>query len=188
MIRKILEIRNPKLREKSKPVQSVDKKLKQLLQDLCDTIEAQKDPEGVGLAAPQIGQLRRVFVVKYKKQTLHFVNPKIVWFSKKTNESMAQKKGVKRGKEMPYYLEGCLSLPHYYGPVRRAQSVRVKFQVLSSGTLVEKEEKFTGFVAQVIQHEVDHLDGILFIDRLLAQKRNLYQLHDNHWDEVELLP
>jgi len=80
-------------------------------------------------------------------------------------------------------LEGCLSLPHYYGPLKRADSVTVKY-------LNEKGEEITedleGFDAQIILHEIDHLEGKLFIDRLFEEKKPLYKVDGDEWEEVEL--
>lgn len=186
---------DPKLRTISKPVQKVDKKLLKLLRDLEDTVKAQKDPEGIGLAAPQIGEFVCVFVIRDKHQIKTFINPEIVKSSKKTNDPK------KKPEEEEYFMEGCLSLPHYYGPVERALSVTVKYQVpqlqptaygstvLSSPSkdnLHTLQKTFRGFIAQVIQHEIDHLKGRVFTERLIEQKRKLFKLYGDHWDEVEL--
>jgi peptide deformylase len=81
-------------------------------------------------------------------------------------------------------LEGCLSLPYYYGPLKRAKSVKVEY-------LNEKGEKITeefeNFDAQIILHEIDHLNGVLFIDHLLKEKKPLYKVEDDEWEEVELI-
>ncbi len=80
-------------------------------------------------------------------------------------------------------MEGCLSLPHYYGPLARSTKIKVNY-LNEQGN--KKEESFEGIDAQIIQHEIDHLDGTLFIDRLLAQKKPLYELVDDNWEQVEL--
>ena len=120
MVKKILRTTDPKLREKSKPVQKADKKLLDLIRDLEETLKAQNDPEGLGLAAPQIAVFQRVFILKAtpKAKPQVFINPKIIKLSKKTND--------KKGKPTPL-MEGCLSLPHYYGPVRRHNSITLKY-------------------------------------------------------------
>ncbi|MBI2590390.1 MAG: peptide deformylase [Candidatus Blackburnbacteria bacterium] len=101
-------------------------------------------------------------------------------------------------------MEGCLSLPHYYGPVQRAESVTLKYlKIAAEGEprsprceaglwrenlkLKTSRRKFSGFLAHIIQHEVDHLNGILFVDRLLQQNRTLFQLKGKEWNKVELI-
>ena len=80
-------------------------------------------------------------------------------------------------------MEGCLSLPHYYGPLLRPDKVKAKYLNEKGDTVTET---FHGFEAQIIQHEVDHLVGILFVDRLLEQKKPLFELVDDEWQEVEI--
>jgi peptide deformylase len=174
MIRKILLAKEPSLRKPSKPVGKIDKKIIQIVNDLKETLAAQKDPEGVGLAAPQIGKNLRIFVASYAKKSVVVINPEVVKVSIQLSEASADKDQL---------MEGCLSLPHYYGPLRRATSITVKY-LTPEGQ--EKVETFTGFMAQIIQHELDHLKGILFVDKLLEQKESLYKLHGEEWEEVEL--
>ena len=87
-------------------------------------------------------------------------------------------------------MEGCLSLPHYYGPVQRAAELKVTFETpeLVNGhwALGTRTKKYRGLSAQIVQHEVDHLNGILFIDKLLQQNRKLYEQKEKEWLEVEL--
>ena len=178
MVRKILPLNDSSLHKRAREVVGVDKRLVNLLRDLEETLMGQKDPEGVGLCAPQIGTPLRVFVVQSKDKVLTFINPEITSFSKETNDP-------KEGEE--FVMEGCLSLPHLYGPVERAARIKVRYRVINSRLeLIEKEEAFNGFVSQVIQHERDHLEGITFVERLLQQKRGLYRQHGKHWHEVEL--
>lgn len=176
MIRKIVQSGNPILRAKSKAVGKIDKKVLDLICDLKDTLKKQKEPEGVGLAAPQIGKNLRVFIADYKNFQRVVINPEIVEISGKPSYA----KATKGKKEI---LEGCLSLPYYYGPLKRAASVTLKYLNEKGGEVVEE---FTGFNAQVILHEVDHLDGVLFVDRLLQDKKPLYKIEDNEWEEVEI--
>lgn len=181
MVRKILPVTDPRLRKVSKPVVKVDKKLLRLVSDLRDTLAAQKDPEGMGLAAPQIGQFTRVFLIKNRKKVLTFINPEIVSRSEKTNDPATPRAN-------DYIMEGCLSLPHYYGPVQRAAWIEVKYQILQAGSYKLKtvKKRFSGFVAQVIQHEMDHLDGKVFVNRLLEQGRKLFKDEGGKFVEVEL--
>ncbi|MDO8503506.1 MAG: peptide deformylase [bacterium] len=177
MVKKILNVQDPRLRQKSKPVEKIDKKILRLIDDMEKTLVAQKDPEGVGLAAPQVGEFLQIFVMRHKGKIQPVINPEIVKKSRETNEP------PKEQEEGEYIMEGCLSLPHYYGPVERSVSVELRY-LRPDGT--KKNEEFRGFPAQIVQHEVDHLNGVIFVDRLLQQKRPLYELRNNEWQEVEL--
>lgn len=184
MIKKILPAKNPLLRNKSKLVSKLDKKTLQIIQDLQDTLKKQSDPPGVGLAAPQIGVFLRIFILANGKKITTFINPEITESSKKMSDPLKKD-------EKDFTMEGCLSLPNYYGPVKRSSTITIKYQtpkkIASQWILVEIEKQFSGFSAQVIQHEYDHLEGVLFVDRLLEQKRGLFIIKNNEWQEV-LLP
>jgi peptide deformylase len=182
MIRPIVGTKNPILRQKSKPVLRVDKKVKELAQDLKDTLKTQKDPEGVGLAACQIGKSQRMFAMAFKKGIKIIINPEILTIEKK-RKTTKKVKGKKRGQVI---LEGCLSIPYFYGPLKRSPKLTLKY-LTEDGE--EKTEIFEGFPAQIIQHEVDHLNGKLFIDEILKQKRPLYKIDPktDEWERVELV-
>ncbi|HTK03875.1 MAG TPA: peptide deformylase [Alphaproteobacteria bacterium] len=177
MIQKIIQSGDPILRKKSQPVKKIDKKILKLVQDLQDTLKTQKAPEGVGLAAPQIGKNVRIFLANYKNFKRIVINPEIL----KIGSPSTVHRSRKSHNEI---LEGCLSLPYYYGPLKRANKVTLKY-------LNEKGEKITeeflDFNAQIVLHEIDHLDGILFVDRLLEEKKPLYKVEDDEWEEVELI-
>lgn len=136
----------PVLREKAKPVKNITPNVLKLLQNLADTMYA---APGVGLAAPQIGVSKRVAVIDIGDGLLELINPEIV---------------SREGSELE--TEGCLSLPEITLKVRRAAKVRVKAQN-REGKRVEIAGE--GMLARALQHEIDHLDGILFIDR--AEKK-----------------
>lgn len=186
MIRKIVQSGDPVLRQRAKTVKKIDKKVKELIQDLKDTLATQKEPEGVGLAAPQIGKSLRVFIANYSPSAVGengvgfnriVINPEILEVSHiKTKE-----KKTKSKKEI---LEGCLSLPFYYGPLKRADKVKLKY-LDENGK--EVTETFTDFNAQIILHEIDHLEGVLFVDRLLEDKKPLYKVDGDEWEEIELV-
>lgn len=147
-IKKILTYGTPSLREKSKEVHKVSKKIKELVKDLLDTLYSQN---GVGLAAPQIGENYRVFVIDISSgdeplNPMVFINPKIV---KKTGAFVSN--------------EGCLSFPEVYTDVRRYENVIVK-AMDSNGRAFVIEANDGCLLAKAIQHEFDHLEGILFID------------------------
>lgn len=201
MIQRILTTKESRLREKTKPVVKTDKKVLQVIRDLEETLKAQKDPEGVGIAAPQIGIPLKLFVINHKGDHLVVCNPEVLKKSKKTNDpSTPPRQARDRSGQVPkddtneYIMEGCLSLPHYYGPVQRSWEITLRYQtpkLLATGywILDTKTDRFSGFLAQIIQHEVDHLHGKVFIDRLLEQKRLLYKLNKKgEWEDVDLTP
>jgi peptide deformylase len=178
MVRKIVQSGNPVLREKSKEVGKIDKKVLKLIQDLKDTLAVQKDPEGVGLAAPQIGKNVRIFLASYKDFHRVVINPIVL---NVTERIKAKKVKQKSKKEI---LEGCLSLPYYYGPLKRAAKITIKYLDEQGHEITED---FEGFNAQIILHEIDHLDGVLFVDRLFEAKKPLYKVKGDEWEEVELV-
>lgn len=153
---------NTVLTTPAKTVTTFDKKLTHLVKDLKISLRAARNPKGVGLAAPQIGESWRVFVTKPKDTIRVFVNPEIV---EKTGET----DGVP---ERENKLEGCLSIPKIWGKVHRSTSVTLTYQDEQG---VSHKETFTGFLATIIQHETDHTNGILFVQRVLEQKGKLYE-------------
>lgn len=175
MIRKILRSGDPKLREICKPVIKIDEKVLEIIKDLNDTLAVQKDPEGVGLAAPQIGKTVRIFAMSYKNIKRIVINPEVI---RKPQPISKSKKGQNE------ILEGCLSLPNYYSSLKRGENITIKY-LNQEGKAVTEE--FKGFYAQIVMHEIDHLNGILFLDRLLEQKKPLYKLTGEKWEEVELI-
>lgn len=147
-VKKIVKYGTPSLREKSKEVHKISKKIQTLVEDLYDTMYA---TNGVGLAAPQIGVNLRVFVIDVgvDKKTMNpitFINPKIL---------------KKEGAVNSY--EGCLSFPEAYTNVRRYSSVKVKALDIKGRPFI-LEVTDGSLLARAIQHEFDHLDGVLFID------------------------
>jgi peptide deformylase len=177
VIRKILQSGDSILRQKAKRVGKIDKKILEVITDLKDTLKIQKEPEGVGLAAPQIGKSLQIFLADYKDFKRVVINPKIVSIE-------GPKKEVKKKREKNEILEGCLSLPYYYGPLKRAEKVVLEYMDEEGN---QKLETFLNFDAQIILHEIDHLNGILFIDRLLEDKKPLYKVDGDDWEEVELI-
>ncbi len=141
---KIILFGNPVLRQGSLPVVRFGKRLHDLLDTMHATLAA--DDDGAALAAPQISVLNRVVVISVEEDFLELVNPEIL-------EARGEIVGP----------EGCLSLPGYTGNVRRAEEVTVKFFNRFGKEIIATR---SGFMARGIQHEIDHLDGILFIDRM----------------------
>lgn len=185
MILKILDAQDKRLRNKSKSVQKIDKKIKKLISDMKETLKVQDDPEGIGLAAPQVGKNLRIFLMKPDSEITVVINPKIInpIKTKKSKATRITKKKRKEKLKEGKVMEGCLSLPHYYGPIKREGSVKVTY-LDEEGN--KKTESFKGLKAQIVLHEIDHLNGILFVDRLLEQKKPLFEYVDGDWEEVEI--
>ncbi len=166
MKRPVIHVPAAVLTTPAKPVISFDKKLAQLIADMKDSLIAARNPKGVGLAAPQIGEPWRVFVTRPTESDPIgvFINPEI------TSVSETKTKGVP-GRENK--LEGCLSVPHIWGRVKRVVSLTLRWQDEQGRS---HEKKFSGFLATIIQHETDHINGVLFTHRVLEQKEKLYQI------------
>jgi peptide deformylase len=155
-LRPILVAPHPVLKAKAQPVETVDAELRQMMDDMLETMY---DAPGIGLAAPQIGVSSRVIVFDIAKEDepkapMAMVNPELVWVSD----------------EDASYEEGCLSVPEHYAEVVRPARIRVSFLDRDGA---KQELEADGLLATVIQHEMDHLDGILFIDHLSNLKRNM---------------
>lgn len=168
---KIVHAPAPVLTKGVRQVKKIDKKIRELVYDMEETLIAQTDPQGVGLAAPQIDVDLAIFIIKptLKSETLVFINPKILETKAK---GLASPAATKKDDEEDVKLEGCLSIPKIWGPVTRNAKVLLEYQDLTG----EKHtEWFSGFKAVIIQHETDHLNGILFTERVLEQKNKLYE-------------
>ncbi len=139
----------------------IDDETKKLAQDLIETVDAQTNPKGAGLAAPQIGVNKRVCVVK--KFTPDPGNPEN---ELETNFILINPEIISASEAKGLGWEGCLSIPDTYGEVLRSKRVKVRSLDLNGGEFVLKAE---GFFARVIQHEVDHLDGILFTSKVVGK-------------------
>ena len=153
-IREILVVPDPVLKLVSEPVAQVDDELRALMDDMLETMY---DAPGIGLAAIQVGVPKRVIVMDIAgpdepKAPRYFVNPEIVWASEDTAP----------------YEEGCLSIPDIYDEVERPAQVKLKYLNYQGEEVVEDAE---GLFAVCIQHEMDHLEGVLFIDHLSRLKR-----------------
>jgi peptide deformylase len=147
---------DPRLKIKCKPVARVDAKVARLMDNLLETMYA---APGIGLAAPQVGVAQRIIVVDTAKEgeppaPLRLANPELVWVAD----------------EDAIFNEGCLSLPEHYADVVRPRAIRVRYL---DHTNEIRETAAEGLLATCIQHEMDHLDGILFVDHLTALKRNI---------------
>jgi peptide deformylase len=154
-LRDILIIPDKRLRQLSKPVPKIDAAVRKLVDDMFETMYA---APGIGLAAIQIGEPRRVVTMdlakkENEKKPQVFINPELVWSSdeKRTHE------------------EGCLSIPEYYEEVERPAEVRVRYLDIDGK---KQEIEANGLLATCLQHEIDHLNGVLFIDHISKLKRD----------------
>jgi peptide deformylase len=155
-VREIIKLPDKRLRLKSEPVKQIDASIRELVDDMFETMYA---APGIGLAAIQVGVAKRVVTMDLsKKEGDHkpqvFINPEITW---KSDESGT-------------YEEGCLSIPEYYEEVERPAEVKVKYLDIDGKP---HEVKAKGLLATCLQHEIDHTNGVLFIDHLSRLKRNL---------------
>ena len=152
----ILIAPDPRLKLKARPVSAVDDQIRRLMDDMAETMYA---APGIGLAAPQVGFAHRVIVVDVAKDggpsnLMRLANPEILWHSE----------------ELATYNEGCLSLPEHYADVSRPQAVRIRYLDYANK---RQEIEAKGLLAVCLQHEIDHLDGMLFVDHISSLKRGI---------------
>jgi peptide deformylase len=152
----ILTAPDPRLKQKASRIEAVDDAIRLLMEDMLETMY---QAPGIGLAAPQVGVGKRVIVMDIGKteedrQPICMANPEIVWVSDDDST----------------YEEGCLSVPEHYAEVVRPRAIRVRY--LDKQNEI-REMEADGLLATVLQHEMDHLDGVLFIDHLSSLKRNM---------------
>ncbi len=156
-IRSILLHPDPRLKKVTAPVARVTPELEALAADMLATMY---DAPGIGLAAPQVGDMSRMFVMDAQRdpqaepQPMVLINPEITWESDEQN----------------VYEEGCLSIPDHYAEVTRPAEVKIRWLGLDGKT---HEREFDGLWATCAQHEIDHLDGVLFIDHISAMRRQM---------------
>lgn len=174
---KVVKAPDAKLRIKTKPVRKINNSLINTLSRMIKLTQTFKDPEGVGLAATQVGVDESFFVARlheskqkppsqptqrklrwanYGKQFTCVINPQILAYSKRTKT----------------YFEGCLSVPTIWGEVKRHTNIKVSFQDVNGASITKT---LTGIPAWIFQHEVDHLQGVLFSDRVLQQQGKFYK-------------
>ena len=152
----VLTAPDPRLKATSKPVAKVDDSVRKLMDDMLETMYVSN---GIGLAAPQVGVTKRVIVMDLARQDekpdpLRMANPEIVWQSE----------------EKVVCEEGCLSVPDQYSEVLRPKAVKIRYLDYQNEI---RELETDGYLATCIQHEIDHLNGVLFIDHLSFLKRNI---------------
>lgn len=165
----IVQAPNPVLSAKAKTIVKVDQAVVKLIEQMEKALDSATDPIGVGLAAPQVGKSLAIFIVKpFEKAKMQaFINPKIV----KIEDGKVGKTNSKTKK-----LEGCLSLKDIWGEVERAKTIELDYVDIEGKP---HHKKFAGFIATIIQHECDHLNGVLFPKRVLEQKGTLYESKKN---------
>lgn len=147
-----------RLRVRTKPVKKITPGLLKIIEEMIRLTKTFSDPEGVGLASTQVGRDEKVFVMKKTKGDFEIIfNPEIFSYSKKTK----------------VFFEGCLSIPNFYGEVKRPTTIKVKFLDKKGGSRTISLE---GLEAWVFQHECDHLEGKLFVDKVLEQKSRMFKV------------
>lgn len=170
---KIITVPHQTLRATATQVEVVDKKLRQFIKDLETTLAKKNNPRGVGLAATQVNTKWRVFSTQlpvtpdsetYQLRT--FINPRITDHSQKHTFGNDPKDPT---------LEGCLSIPGFYGPIPRWDWLDLAYDFIDGDELKTNHEHFSDFAARVVQHEHDHLNGVLFIDYTVQFDLPLYQ-------------
>jgi peptide deformylase len=152
----ILTAPDPRLKLRAKPVPAVDDRIRRLMDDMLETMYA---APGIGLAAPQVGVASRIIVVDNARDgeppnPLKLANPEILW----------------RSPELATYSEGCLSLPEHYADVTRPARIRLRYIDYQNEL---REVEMEGLLATCVQHEIDHLEGVLFVDHISPLKRNI---------------
>ncbi|MGC9520873.1 MAG: peptide deformylase [Anaerolineae bacterium] len=170
-MREVITVGDPRLRERSRPVRAITPEIRELIEDMVETMHAS---DGIGLAAVQVAEMERIIVIELPEdeeiwgsgELYVVVNPEIVKESRDTETG----------------IEGCLSIPGYVGEVERAVEVTIR-------GMDEHGKSFKlrprGFLARVFQHEVDHLNGVLFIDRLVAPDR-IWEVKPGTEEEAEV--
>lgn len=157
MIKQFIASPDAGIRQKSREVVAFDRSLQELVKDLIETAQAQQEPQALGLAACQIGIAKKVFVARIQNKFRAFVNGRI----------------VKKSKEETALLEGCFSVPGIYGHVRRPAEITVVGQDVHGKKI---KRSYKNLPAKIIQHEIDHAGGVLFVDHVREQNGKLFRI------------
>lgn len=153
----VVQAPNQKLRVKTKPIKKITPEILKLADEMIRLTKSFQDPEGVGLASTQIGRDEQMFIAKTKTGFEVFFNPKILSAGKVTKE----------------FFEGCLSIPKFWGELKRPTAITVSYMDINGKNITKK---LSGTLAWIFQHEVDHLNGTLFVDLVLSQKGRMYKV------------
>lgn len=176
----ILTTPHPFLKHSAKPLANWDKKTAKEIKDMAEILKKTTAPKGVGLAATQVGLDKRIFILldEDAQKIKIFVNPEIVSASKNMLSTIYKKKKDR-------WLEGCLSIPRLWGFVDRHYSIALKYQ--EAGTLKTITQDFSDVEAAYIQHEIDHLDGVLFTDRIRQQNGQILRETEDGLTPIKLV-
>jgi peptide deformylase len=176
---KILTAPHPVLTKKSKPISDFGPKTKDFCRQLSETLLSCQNPTGVGLAAPQVGKNWQIFVISLPgEKPTAFINPKIVSHSQKKTFFLIENEKGQKGEP---FLEGCLSLPKIFGAVKRWPEIKVEF----FNPAGEKQKaKLENLAAIVFQHEYDHLQGVLFTQRIIKQGGEVFQEKNGQLEKI----
>lgn len=167
-MREIVKFPNKVLRKKSEKVERIDEVLLKEIEELREILEAAEN--GAGLAAPQIGISKRFLGIKNKEEVKILINPRIkTTFGEKTYPKVFDEDNKESD-----FLEGCLSFPDLFGTVKRYLKIEVIWEEIINNKLETKSKMLEGFEAIVWQHESDHLEGVLFVDRVKAEGGKFY--------------
>jgi peptide deformylase len=176
----ILTTPNPFLRRKAKKVTTVTKATLAELELMTKILKDTTDPKGVGLAATQVGIDKQMFILIPRRTAKVYFNPEIVKTSKKMFSDIYSE-------DDDTWLEGCLSIPRIWGFVNRPFKVTLKYQTMGpDNQLVDKLEEFEDMDSAFVQHETDHLNGILFTDHVLKQGGQLYRENKGKFHPISL--
>ena len=192
----IVHVPDPVLTLPSKTIGQIDKKILDVVSQMKRTLIEKDNPKGVGLAAVQIGIPLKIFIAKPEENSEMdvFINPEIIEYSKNLAEIERPASAAPPAKPLATHgkasaskekkLEGCLSIPNVWGYLKRPKTVKLKYLDINGQT---QTKVFSGFMATIVQHETDHLNGILFTQRVLEQKQKLYRIEGNEKGEEKLI-
>ncbi len=169
---KIVTVPNSVLTKPTQKVKTITPKIRRLVEEMKKTLIAQRDPEGVGLAATQIGESLSIFIMRpaTKGEISVCINPEAK--SVESADIISTSKTLKARKAKQSKMEGCLSIPRIWAPLKRKGKVQLDYEDLDG---VKHSKEFEGFEAIIVAHEVDHLNGILFTQRCLEQNVTMYE-------------
>lgn len=169
---KIVTVPNKVLATPTQTVKTITPKIRKLVDRMKKTLVAQKDPEGVGLAAPQVGEGLSLFIMRptLKGEILVCINPETKPLE--SQDIVHNSKSLKAKKAKQSKMEGCLSIPRIWAPLKRKGRIQLDYEDLEGA---KHSKEYQGFEAIIVQHEVDHLNGILFTQRCLEQNITLYE-------------
>ena len=173
---KIVTVPNAVLTTPTQKVKTITPKVRRLVEEMKKTLVSQRDPEGVGLAATQVGESLSIFIMRptLKGEISVYINPEAKQVE--SDDIISTSKTLKARKAKQSKMEGCLSIPRIWAPLKRKGRIQLDYEDLDG---VKHSKDFEGFEAIIVAHEVDHLNGILFTQRCLEQGITLYEEDDD---------